>query len=323
MTNKFSIFVINKKINMDNKLELLLRAICAYEAEGEANFTLKSLDFFGHENTVRRNIDKLENLITEDGIPYIQKINLNGFCSRYKINKILDCPEFVFDKDLSLGYKLILLALYNKQEELLDILTITNIHKITGIAYNTIKKYFDESLKENLLNKSVSIKLNLSGELENSEYGLKYVGTRKDEYLCTICGEANPDKFYTNNHSTCKKCFQLRKKQILNSDISKKLFDNVKRSYNTRPNISGFNLTREYIEKLLKKQDYKCYYTNTPLQIGDKLVNPTVDRIDSSKGYIEGNVVICTEIANIMKNDLSIEEFKNQIKLLYDNLNKF
>lgn len=72
----------------------------------------------------------------------------------------------------------------------------------------------------------------------------------------------------------------------------------------------------------MENQNYKCAYTGIELKIGNKLTNPTIDRIDSSKGYIKGNIVICTEFANTAKNDLTLDEFKNQINLLYNTLIK-
>jgi hypothetical protein len=307
---------------MDKKLELLLRAICAYEINGEANFNLKCLDFFGHENTVRRNIQKLEEL-EDNGLPLILKTNLNGMYSRYKINKVLDCPEFIYESKFELTYKCILLALYNNINNIPENITPTSISKITGISYNTIKKYWKDDILNDLNNYSRPIKLNLSGELENSEYGLKYIGQRKSEYKCQFCGEENPKMFDDGNHSTCKKCKYERRKNRTNSDMAQKLYDNSKRSYRTRANIEKYDLTKDYIQELLEEQNYKCYYTKVDLKVGTKLTNPTIDRIDSSKGYIQGNVVICTEICNIMKNDLSTEEFKSQINLLYNNISNF
>ena len=307
---------------MDKKLELLLRAICAYEVNGEANFALRNLDFFGSENTIRRNIEKIEQLITEDGKPYIIQINMNGCYSKFKINKVLECPEFIYDKALPVTYKIILLSLYDL-ETIPETLTISGISKLIRMSYNTVKKYFKDTIREDLLDNSSPIKLDLEGKLENSEYGLKYVGARKDTYRCQYCGEERPDMFYPHLHSTCKKCLAQRKKNYLLTDMVKKLLNNSKRSYSTRQNISGYDLTKEYIQELLEKQGYKCYYTGVDLKIGDKLTNPTIDRIDSSKGYVKGNVVVCTEIANVMKNDLSISEMKQQIELWYNNINNY
>lgn len=43
-----------------------------------------------------------------------------------------------------------------------------------------------------------------------------------------------------------------------------------------------------------------------------------IDRIDSSKGYTIDNCVSCCKICNRMKSDLSVAEFMNHIKILYD-----
>lgn len=42
-----------------------------------------------------------------------------------------------------------------------------------------------------------------------------------------------------------------------------------------------------------------------------------IDRIDSSKGYVQGNVATCCHTCNKMKSNLSLEEFHNHIKRLY------
>lgn len=306
---------------MEIKSELLLRAICAYEFNGESNFALSNLSFFGAENTIRRNIEKIENELI-DGKPLIVKTTVNGMYSRYQINKVLECPEFIFE-DFDITYKCILLKLYNKIDELPETPTISSISKITGISYNTVKKYFKDTIYEDLKNHMSPIKLDVKEAVEDSEHGLKYIGARKNTYKCQYCGEEDIIKFNPNNHSTCRKCQYKIRQNTLHTDMAKKLIYNSKHSYASRMNIQGYDLDEEYIRDLLNKQDGKCYYSRVPLEIGNKLTNPTLDRIDSNKGYIKGNVVICTEIMNSMKNDLTTEEFKNQIKLAYENLSNF
>lgn len=41
---------------------------------------------------------------------------------------------------------------------------------------------------------------------------------------------------------------------------------------------------------------------------------PTVDRIDNSKGYVKGNVVIVSQRANQLKNDSTLDELRAIIK---------
>ena len=79
-------------------------------------------------------------------------------------------------------------------------------------------------------------------------------------------------------------------------------------------------MTPEIIKEQLIKQEMKDYYTGI---IPNDYKDYSIDRLDSTKGYTEDNIVITTNIINTMKLDMSIEEFKEQIKLLYNNMNNF
>jgi len=71
-----------------------------------------------------------------------------------------------------------------------------------------------------------------------------------------------------------------------------------------------FNLSFESVKTLLRFQT--CYYTGRKFE-QEGPYSRSIDRIDSSKGYIEGNVVSCTVDINGKKSNLSDEE----IELLY------
>ena len=71
-----------------------------------------------------------------------------------------------------------------------------------------------------------------------------------------------------------------------------------------------FNLSFESVKTLLKFQT--CYYTGRKFD-NDGPYARSIDRINSSKGYIEGNVVSCTVDINGKKSNLSDDE----IELLY------
>ena len=47
-----------------------------------------------------------------------------------------------------------------------------------------------------------------------------------------------------------------------------------------------------------------------------------IDRIDNNLGYIRSNIVPCCSICNRLKMDLSVEEFKKQVKLIFHNFCK-
>ena len=47
--------------------------------------------------------------------------------------------------------------------------------------------------------------------------------------------------------------------------------------------------------------------TTCPI-LGTPMVSPSLDRIDSSKGYVKGNVRVISKRANMLKNNATIEE---------------
>jgi hypothetical protein len=95
-------------------------------------------------------------------------------------------------------------------------------------------------------------------------------------------------------------------------EVAKKLI-NIYQSAQDRK--LQFNLSFEYVRKML---EYKtCYYTNKPFT-EDGPNARSFDRVDSDKGYIEGNVVACTIDINGKKSNLSFEE----ISCIYQKLVK-
>ena len=301
---------------MTNKTLVLYYAICAYENNGIARFCYNNLDWYGSKNTIANNIKILEkeNLL--------EKININGTYSRYRIFNPVNCPRFIF-KDFTLMYKAILLQVYLRLNNLPEKITKTYLCEKCNISWGTVNKYFSNSILQDILDNNDYVKINISedSKLHNIEGDLIYYN-KSILYKCQDCGTTNPENFYKNSHILCKKCKENRKKLKLIQDIASKLYYNSTKSFKTKNHIQEYNLTKEYIQEILENQNYKCAYTGVELKIGNKLTNPTIDRIDSSKGYIKGNIVICTEFANTAKNDLTLDEFKNQINLLYNTLIK-
>lgn len=84
-----------------------------------------------------------------------------------------------------------------------------------------------------------------------------------------------------------------------------------------------FNLSYEHLLSRWEGQDGKCFYTSDKLEIirfrtkEQKAYSPSLDRVDSSKGYIDGNVVWCINKANIVKSNLTLDELKEWIPEWY------
>lgn len=76
-----------------------------------------------------------------------------------------------------------------------------------------------------------------------------------------------------------------------------------------------FTLTIEDIKNQFKKQNGKCFYTKTDIDLpinhmhlnGNKIAS--IDRIDSAIGYIPTNIQLVTKQVNILKQSLSHLEF--------------
>jgi hypothetical protein len=78
-----------------------------------------------------------------------------------------------------------------------------------------------------------------------------------------------------------------------------------------------FELTLAQFYCLTKE---KCFYCGSPpLNFIRKYIHNGVDRVDSDKGYIIGNVVPCCKRCNISKSSMTVENFKKHVDLIYTN----
>jgi hypothetical protein len=84
-----------------------------------------------------------------------------------------------------------------------------------------------------------------------------------------------------------------------------------------------FSISEEIFVKLISDN---CYYCGSiPLSANKRFLKYDkkfryngIDRVDNKKGYIEGNCVTCCDVCNKAKSEMSVDEFKNWIKRVYD-----
>lgn len=138
-------------------------------------------------------------------------------------------------------------------------------------------------------------------------------------WICQCnCGKITKVQTQSLKYRRVSSCGCLRKtgfkeisgtkwKEIKNSSIRRRL---------------EFNITLQYIWDLFLKQDRKCALSGTQLCFSSKSNlrdgTASLDRIDSSKGYIEGNVQWVHKDVNFMKQESTEKEFFNWIKTIYE-----
>ena len=153
-------------------------------------------------------------------------------------------------------------------------------------------------------------------------------------YECTYCKIPKPNSEYSKNKNQgrgrnyvtqCKKCRNeysasekvlKRKRELGPIQRNKYRLNSIfwASKQNAKKRNLEHNIELEYIKELFKTQKGLCYYTGKEMFIDtrEKENNEdsvSLDRFDSSKGYIKGNVVLCRWIVNRMKNDIDFKDF--------------
>jgi hypothetical protein len=70
-----------------------------------------------------------------------------------------------------------------------------------------------------------------------------------------------------------------------------------------------WGVTFDYLAQLLIDQDFKCALTGWDIEALDVNSSASLDRIDSSLGYVEGNLQWVTSKVNMMKQQYTQQEF--------------
>lgn len=157
-------------------------------------------------------------------------------------------------------------------------------------------------------------------------------------HKCSKCGETDPTKFSNGNYYICKPCDNKRCKDVRESrklnPATAHYERDKKREYRKNNSITDkivnsriraknknfdFELDKEFIEELILKQENKCIYSGIEFIKGDKYYNMSIDRIDSSKGYVKENSQLVCTIVNRMKSDFTEDTFLFLIKSIYEN----
>jgi hypothetical protein len=159
----------------------------------------------------------------------------------------------------------------------------------------------------------------------------------KNIWTCISCKQSlplNKENFHsdittsTKFKTRCKECSKKSRLSFTRMTESNSLDYYLKeiihgaRGRAKKKNLD-FELSLELIKSLWSIQDGKCAITKIPMTHiilqGRLQTNLSIDRIDSSIGYVVNNIQLVCVAVNIMKSTLSMEELINFCKLIINN----
>jgi hypothetical protein len=151
---------------------------------------------------------------------------------------------------------------------------------------------------------------------------------------CLICQKVKPAKDYTTCktrtdglQNKCKDCCHVVMRQRAQKNgvlgFLKTKFKQSERSRVRGSRTLEFTITIDDVIALYEKQKGLCAYSGVKMTYSSYKIkchtrrtwrmtypyNASIDRIDSLKGYIKGNIQLVCGIVNIMKSDSSEDEF--------------
>ncbi len=165
-----------------------------------------------------------------------------------------------------------------------------------------------------------------------------YKGVVKKRYWKCICDCGKPsdvryEHLINGNTKSCG-CRHMRSGNASPffkgyGELPANSYSSIRRNSQSGPNKKEFSVSIEYLWELFLKQDRKCAITKLPISFHGTVkenkrsstskLTASLDRINSSIGYIEGNVQWLHKDINIMKNDHSQKKFIELCKLVAEN----
>lgn len=119
----------------------------------------------------------------------------------------------------------------------------------------------------------------------------------------------------------CKVCHNCRKLRYKRNAEARKLryfpfvCDNVK-SWCKRRGLP-YNLDAQYLEQLWEQADHRCYWLGVTIDLHQSSYHPlkaTLDRLRPPLGYVRGNVVWASSLANKGRSNTTADEFGKILK---------
>jgi len=142
-----------------------------------------------------------------------------------------------------------------------------------------------------------------------------YTKSKKTYYncLCTSCNNSKVSltkgDLIGGKRLVCYSCYilKIRKYPEHISETRRRIFSGIKAHAKKRK--IPFNVEISSVYKLLEDQKYKCPISGLVIDVDGEEKTASLDRKDSSLGYIKSNIWWVHKDVNIMKNKFDIDYF--------------
>jgi hypothetical protein len=145
--------------------------------------------------------------------------------------------------------------------------------------------------------------------VEYATLGYKHVAKRLNRTKCSVITRANRLGLKSDYRSLQRGVRSDRYKGY--AGITGTYWNNVR--HNAKSRDLPFTISIEYAWRVYEWQGKKCALTGIPIEIKARFTCPdgtaSLDRIDSTKGYVEGNIQWIHKDINQMKWDLDQGQF--------------
>lgn len=144
---------------------------------------------------------------------------------------------------------------------------------------------------------------------------------RESQILCQCdCGVINTVSCYTLLNGKSKGCLECNNPRKKDKNPTWKGFENISGKYygrikrNAEKRNIVFDVEINYFNELLVKQNFKCILSGLNISFSHSKkdnynATASIDRIDSNKGYIIGNLQWIHKDINLMKNHFNQDYF--------------
>jgi len=149
--------------------------------------------------------------------------------------------------------------------------------------------------------------------------------------ICNGCKIKKPlGEFWESKGTQCKACVKLKGWYIRTKEKQNKKYHERTKTLKGQKGLilerCKARATKKGLEFNLEIQDIKipkyCPILGIKLQFnnlgkkGAKANSPSIDRIDNSKGYVKGNIMIISNKANSLKSDMDVRDLERMIKYM-------